>query len=139
MRRIRRHLVAFAAAILTAQLGGIAAASAAICLMAGARSDSDAAIACICAHGPAGECPMHKAKPKPSPGQTRWCAGCSDGTLVVLTTIAGLAGVLSARHVTALPPAIVELIGSSRAAALDRPQLPLSPPPRGESPVLSRG
>jgi len=82
---------------------------------------------------------MHKSKPKPSPNQPYWCAGCSDDALVVLTTFAGLAGVLTVRDATPAPPLIVERVASRGAAALDRPRLPLSPPPRSESPVLFRG
>ena len=82
---------------------------------------------------------MHKTKPKPSPAQTRWCAACGDDALVVLTTFAGLAGVLSMRHTAPAPPLNVARVVSRRAAALDRPHPPLSPPPRSESPVLPRG
>jgi hypothetical protein len=139
MRCIRRHLIVFAGAVLAAQLGGLASAPAAICLMAGVRADSDVVVACTCAHGPTGECPMHKAKPKRSPNQTRWCAGCSDDELVVLTTFAGLAGVLSLHRAASVPPLALERVVSRRAAALDRPHPPLSPPPRSESPDLSRG
>jgi hypothetical protein len=125
MRSLRAHLAAFALIVIASQAAGVAASQWAYYQAMAPLSET----ACTCAHGPHGDCPMHKPKPA-APGGSKFCAGCPTGTDAVLTTILGPLGMLvdTVRPVPA--PGAAGTPADPESAPLPQPHDPGTPPPR---------
>jgi hypothetical protein len=127
MRRIRRHLIAFACAALACQAGALGGAAAVIGFAAGDADGS--ALVCTCTHAPGGECPMHKPKTPTTP-RRGWSAGCQDGVDVALMLLHGAAAVLVRPAPSAGGLAAAARLAATRETVVARAHPPLSPPPR---------
>ena len=134
MLLIRSRLFSCALALLVCQLGLAAAAPVALCLVGRPLKAKPGDLTCTCAHEDGTECPMHRSKTHGLPGGTaetpRWCAGCGEQMAVILSALAGSAGILphSGQAVGNLPCGVGPIALTS--PTLDAAQPPMSPPPR---------
>ena len=127
MSRLHRVLAPLAAMWLSCQVGTIVLAPVSVWVSA---ADPDAA-ECTCGHGADAMCPMHHHKPAGNPDSHCSMLAANVAGTAVLTTIAGVAGLIpepapslvAPVSSTSVTPAGVDIRG-------ERPVPPDPPPPR---------
>ncbi|MEP7308609.1 MAG: hypothetical protein ABJA98_24140 [Acidobacteriota bacterium] len=130
---IRSRIVAVALVLLAWQAAVVCVAPVALCPVNATNGATEDA-ACTCDHADGGICPMHGTRTPSSRSHSsrpHWCAGCGDGTDVMIQTLIAASGALpSSRHRVIAPAEASEGMTLVAAVLPVAVRSPLAPPPR---------
>ena len=127
MTRLRSMLRLLATVCVCWQVVGLAASPAVLCFDA----VRDAAVACTCAHGDHGMCPIHHSMPvQPRSKSDSSCRGTTDPAVAVLAAIIGPIAVVPERIALDIPVSGSALGHQLLPQPLSPVLAPDGPPPR---------